>query len=78
MFLLFLVVCGVITLVVVKVVKPNQAAIHAATASITPEAVTNFTNTATTAVQNALTRHRHRRALLLDWQGVWFIQQNTS
>jgi hypothetical protein len=76
LFLLFLVVCGVIALVVVKVVKPNQAAIQSAAASITPESVTNFTNTATSAVQNAFTRHRHRRALLLDRQAAWVIGQD--
>lgn len=34
MFLLFLVVCGVIALVIVKVVKPNKAAIQTAAASV--------------------------------------------
>lgn len=66
MFLLFLVVCGVIALVVVKVVKPNQAAIQSAAAAVTPASVSNFTNTATGAVQNVINQvTRHRRALRL-------------
>lgn len=57
MFLLFLVVCGVVALVVVKVVKPNAAAIQAAT----PDVIKNATNTALTATGLA---HRHRLLLM--------------
>ena len=83
MFLLFLVVCGVIALVVVKVVKPNQKAIQAATASITPDSVSNFTQAATGALQtaiNTVTRHRHRRALLLLYDGsaAWHAWQQKN
>jgi len=67
MFLLFLVVCGVIALVIVKVVKPNQKAIQQAAASITPDSVSNFTQSAINTGQdviNAVKGPRHRRALL--------------
>jgi hypothetical protein len=74
MFLLFLVVCGVIALVVVKVVKPNKTAIQAATSSITPDSVSNFTSNALGSVQGAVgqvmpggqgRRRRHQRRRLL-------------
>jgi hypothetical protein len=56
MFLLFLVVCGVIALVVVKVVKPNAAAIQA----VVPDSVTNFAANATSAVQNIIPGNKRR------------------
>jgi len=51
MFLLFLVVCGVIALVIVKVVKPHKAAITEATSSVIP---TNTTQAITSTVQQAV------------------------
>lgn len=71
MFLLFLVVCGVIALVVVKVVKPNKAAIQSATAAITPPAVSDWVNNTNAQIQNALGQ-RHR-ALLVNKQAAMLI-----
>jgi hypothetical protein len=71
MFLLFLVVCGVIALVVVKVVKPNKAAIQSATDSITPESVKNWSTNAAATVGTVI--NRHRRALLMDQQAAQLI-----
>lgn len=72
MFLLFLVVCGVIALVVVKVVKPNAAAIQAAT----PDVIKNATNTVLSNVPGV--NHRHRALLMerpaagqIDSGGKW-------
>jgi ABC-type nickel/cobalt efflux system permease component RcnA len=72
MFLLFLVVCGVIALVVVKVVKPNAAAIQAAT----PDVIKNATNTALSNIPGV--NHRHRALLMerpaagqIDSGGKW-------
>lgn len=74
MFLLFLVVCGVIALVVVKVVKPNKAAIQSATDSITPESVRNWsTNAAATVGSLGNVINRRRRALLMDQQAAHMI-----
>lgn len=56
MFLLFLVVCGVIALVVVKVVKPNAAAIS----TVVPDSVANFAANATSAVQNVIPGNKRR------------------
>jgi hypothetical protein len=56
MFLLFLVVCGVIALVVVKVVKPNAAAISA----VVPDSVANFAANATSSVQNVIPGNKRR------------------
>ncbi|WIA38596.1 hypothetical protein OEZ86_001906 [Tetradesmus obliquus] len=54
MFLLFLVVCGVIALVVVKVVKPNQKAIQSAAESVGLPTwnATQIQQTVTNAVSN--------------------------
>jgi aspartate aminotransferase-like enzyme len=54
MFLLFLVVCGVIALVVVKVVKPNQKAIQSAAESVGLPTwnATQIQQTVTNAVNN--------------------------
>jgi hypothetical protein len=54
MFLLFLVVCGVVALVVVKVIKPNQKAIQDAAATVTPTSVSNFTSDALGSVQGVI------------------------
>lgn len=60
MFLLFLVVCGVIALVVVKVVKPNAAAISA----VVPDSVANFAANATSAVQNVIPGNKRRLSMV--------------
>jgi uncharacterized protein YpmB len=54
MFLLFLVVCGVIALVVVKVVKPNQKAIQSAAEQVGLPTwnATQIQQTVTNAVTN--------------------------
>lgn len=54
MFLLFLVVCGVIALVVVKVVKPNQKAIVAATSAVLPANTTQQIGAALDQAQSAV------------------------
>lgn len=57
MFLLFLVVCGVIALVVVKVIKPNQTAIQSAaqSAGLPTFSMPNATSVVQT-VTNAVTK----------------------
>eukprot|EP00878_Enallax_costatus_P004352 GHUV01004588.1.p2 GENE.GHUV01004588.1~~GHUV01004588.1.p2 ORF type:complete len:286 (+),score=100.88 GHUV01004588.1:345-1202(+) len=61
MFLLFLVVCGVIALVIVKVIKPNKHAIQTAAASVGinttdwTQQISNGVNTAVTTVTNGAT-----------------------
>lgn len=56
MFLLFLVVCGVIALVIVKVVRPNKAALQTAAATVGlnttdwTQQISNGVNQATGAV----------------------------
>jgi hypothetical protein len=50
MFLLFLVVCGVIALVVVKVIKPNQKKIQDAASVVPLPNITNALDTASSAV----------------------------
>ena len=54
MFLLFLVVCGVIALVVVKVIKPNQKKLQEAASVVPMPNITNALDTATSAVTNAV------------------------
>ena len=54
MFLLFLVVCGVIALVIVKVINPNKKKIQDAAADVPLPNVTDIVNTATGAVKDAL------------------------
>eukprot|EP00882_Tetradesmus_deserticola_P013538 GHRQ01014374.1.p1 GENE.GHRQ01014374.1~~GHRQ01014374.1.p1 ORF type:complete len:295 (+),score=115.28 GHRQ01014374.1:1486-2370(+) len=58
MFLLFLVVCGVIALVVVKVVKPNQKAIQSAAESVGLPSwnATQIQQTVTSAVNNVASK----------------------
>eukprot|EP00879_Flechtneria_rotunda_P007130 GHRR01007482.1.p1 GENE.GHRR01007482.1~~GHRR01007482.1.p1 ORF type:complete len:286 (+),score=109.54 GHRR01007482.1:322-1179(+) len=73
MFLLFLVVCGVIALVIVKVVKPNQKAIQDAASSAglptwnstaTLDTVTNAASGALNSVVNQVGRRRLKVSML--------------
>lgn len=70
MFLLFLVVCGVIALVIVKVINPNKHAIQAAAATVGVNTtdwthqISNGVNTAVTTVTNGATNAVSGRKLL--------------